>query len=177
LRQAQLQQARISSSPEARELLRAQQDFSEAQTFATRARLGVERLNGPDPARLAAANRTVERAEATLRALRVEAASRGAPSAVPARLPAIASAEQAARDAIARREQILAGPSPQEIEAARRADAQAKRAFEAAAQRLELARQAQGPVSIAEADAAVLAAQTAVYNAEARVQALQSGRE
>jgi hypothetical protein len=176
LRQAQDDRARASSSPAARELLRAQQDVSQAQSDATRVRLDLERLNGPDPTRLAAASRAVERAEATLRALRAESASRGDNSVDATPESAVASAQRALQDAIAQRDQILAGPSFQEIEVARKADGAAHQALEVAARRLALARQGARPLSIAEADAVVVTAQIAVYDAEYRFRAFASDR-
>jgi hypothetical protein len=144
--------------------------------MAMRARLELERLSGPNPARLAAADRTVERAEATLRALRAEGVARGANGTNPARPSGVADPERALQDAIAQRDQILAASPLEEVEAARQADVEAKRVLDDAGRRLELARQGSGPVSIPEADAAVVAAQIAVYDAESRVQTVQSGR-
>jgi hypothetical protein len=176
LQRARDDQARASSIPEALELFRAQREVSEAKAMVERSRLDLERLNGPNPASLTLAERTVQRAEATLRAIRSEGATRKLDGTEALRETTAADAERALQEAVAQRDRILQPPSASEVDAAHRAQAAAQLTLEAAARCLDAARQRYGPLSVDEADAAVVAAQIAVYDAEASLRALDSGR-
>jgi hypothetical protein len=177
LQAARAEQARIASSSEGAELRAAEQELSIAGAQAVRTRLDLLRLSSPDPAQLAEANRAVERAHATLQDARpARSARNGSDNAASERSATTASAALALQAAIARRDQILAGPASEQIEAARHADAVAQDALEAATDRLAAAREQWNQPAIDAASSALLSAQDALSSAEVELRAARQRR-
>jgi hypothetical protein len=171
LQRARAEHARVAASPEERELRDAERELSNAQSQAVRTRLDLQRLNGPDPAQLAEATRAVQRAEATLQAAQSARPTREPTSLVSERDVTVASAALALQQATARRDQIVAGPTPEEVEAARQADASAQDALRAATDRVVVTRERLLQVAPEATSVAMTAAQESLHDAESRLQA------
>jgi hypothetical protein len=180
LQLAESEQARISEGPNASERRAAERELAAARATVLRAEADVARLSGPDPVVLDAAERKVQRAEATLLAAMtprsmLAATSDHVSTAGMQDNPAVQSARLALQEAVSRRDLVRAGPPDWELERARATLTAARLSVEVAAQRLDATGQADAMRSAEDARVAVLAARSALDEAEARLRALQAG--
>jgi hypothetical protein len=180
LQRAQVEQARVSEGPNASERRAAERELAAARVTALRAEADVARLSGPDSVVLDAAERQVQRAEATL------VASMAPPSMLAAtgdRIattrvhddPAVQRARLALQEAISRRDLVRAGPPAGALERAQATLLAARMNVDVAAQRLEATGQADAVRTTEDARVAVLSARNTLDEAEARLRALQAG--
>jgi hypothetical protein len=174
LQHAQADQQLAANSPEAVALRAAGRELASAQNVVTSAQQELQQVSAPNPVMLEAADREVQRAQATLRILRTTRPPRDDPEAQSGHAEALAAAQVTLDDAMLRRDRLRAGPEPQQIERARQTLAAAQQQFEDARQRYGVAAQAAPLPDLDAADAGVLAARRALYDAEAALQALQS---
>ena len=96
----------------------------------TNAQQDLQRLNGPNPVILEAADREVQRAQATLRIIRTTRPPRDDPDAQSDTASALAAAQVALDEAVRRRDRLRAGPEPQQVERSQQALAAAQRQLE-----------------------------------------------
>lgn len=164
--------ASVMSGPDQVALRTAEREFANAQSNLTRAQADLERMSRPDPVAMAAAERDVQRAEATLRGARNMKTTKDTKAA---QQTAVTNAQLTLQDAIARRDQLRAGPQPWEIEVARRNFQVARSALEDARVKLETARQGPDAITINAATATAEGARISLADAEARLQALMDG--
>lgn len=172
LQRAQADDAHVAAGPDPAAVRAAERDLATAQTTLLRAQAEMERVSHPDPVALAAAQRDVKRAEATLEGAKATKPSKDSRASQQA---AVTSAQLTLQDAVAKRNQLQAGPAPWEVEVARRNLASARSAVDDAGARLEVAKQGADQLTIDAARAATGQAQLALDDAEAKLAALQSG--
>lgn len=175
LQLAQAELTRARSSPDALELRLAEQELAAAETMVVRAESEVNRLSGPNPARVAASEREVLRAEATLRATMTLRAGVGEPGPDVGNDSAVQRAWLTLQNAVARHDQVRSGPPASEVAAAQDALSDAKARLQNALQRLERARNVWPSASIGESQTAVTAARAVLVEAEAHQRALWAG--
>jgi hypothetical protein len=174
LQQAQADQQRAANSPEAAALRAADRELASAQTMVTSAQQDLQRLSQPNPVILEAVDREVQRAQATLRILKATRPPRDDPDAPADTASALAAAQAALDPAVLRRDRLRPGPDPQQVERPQHPLAAAQRQPEDARLRYDVAVRAAPVPDLDAADAAVLAARRALYDAEATLQALES---
>jgi hypothetical protein len=180
LQHAQAEQARVSEGPNATERRAAERELAAARVTALRAEADLARLSGPDTVVLDAAERQVQRAEATLLAAM---APRSMLAATGDRIAtagvhddsAVQRARLALQEAISRRDLVRAGPPAGALERAQATLVAARMNVDVAAQRLEATGQADAVRSAEDARVAVLSARNTLDEAEARLRALQAG--
>jgi hypothetical protein len=180
LQLAQVEQARVAEGPGAFERRAAERELAAARATALRAEAEVARLSGPDPVVLEAAERKVQRSEATLLAAMAPRPIAGATSDRMSAIvmqddPALQAAQLALQEALARRDLVRAGPAAGELERAQARFVAARMHVDVAAQRLEATGQAHAMRSAEDARVAVLSARNTLDEAEARLRALQAG--
>jgi hypothetical protein len=176
---AQVEQTRVSEVPNASERQAAERELAAARATVLRAEADVARLSGPDPVVLDAAERKVQRAEATLLAAMAPRSMLAATSDRPSTAgmhdnPAVQSARLALQEAVSRRDFVRAGPPAWELERAQAALMTARLSVEVAAQRLEATGQADAMRSAEDARVAVLSVRSVLDEAEARLRALRA---
>ncbi len=174
LLRANAERARAQSNPEVVALRAAESDLAQAQAQLLRAQVDLKRLEGPNPVMLEAAEREVLRAEATYRAESWARRTLDRAGTEALSDSTMTSAQKALDDAIARRDRLRAGPSDSEVDAARRTVSAGHVAYEAAAERVEIARREAALPELESANAAVVAARAAFDHAEARLQSLRA---
>ena len=180
LRRAREAQEQLLELPGVSERRVAQRELAAARAMVLHAEADVARLSGPDPVVLAAAERKVQRAEATLLATmapRSLLAAAGDRTSSPGAQedPSVHSARLALQEAIARRDLARAGPPAWELEQARARLLATRLSAEVAAQRLEATGSTGATRSAEDARVAVLSARIALDDAEARLRILQEG--
>jgi hypothetical protein len=174
LQQAQADQERAANSPEAVALRAAERELANARNMVTIAQQDLQRLSEPNPVMLEAAEREVQRAQATLRIIRTTRPPHDDPDAQANQASALGAAQVALNQAIFRRDGLRAGPEPQQVARSQQTLAAAERQLEDARLRYDATVRAAPLPDLDAADAAVLAARRAVYDAEADLQALRS---
>ncbi|MCC6177668.1 MAG: HlyD family efflux transporter periplasmic adaptor subunit [Chloroflexi bacterium] len=191
LQRAEQEFARLNNGPDQTVVRAAEREYISAQNALTRIQLDLQRASQPDPIALAAAERDVQRAQATLRLAELNArtrtssttsdggkTSRNASADRLAELQkraAVLDAQLALQAALDKLEAVRAGPPPGEVAILRRSLGVAQSQLEAARARLEEVRQGPAPTEVVQAQTAVDTARMNYETAVARAAAARSG--
>lgn len=176
LRDVRSEQEWMLAHPEVVELSRAEQTLAQADARLARASAEVQRLSRPDRVQLEAAERSIWRAEATLRAAQTlrqvhDFGQNGQDTS-----DEITQVQAVLQEARARREAALVGPPAGAVASAQQELAEAQAAQRIAADRVLQQRQHVARLPLEQINAATASAITDLANAEARLRSLQVQR-
>jgi hypothetical protein len=173
LRDIRIEQEQLLSRPEVTALSRAEQVLTQAEARSAQASAEVQRLRQPDRVQLEAAERSLWRAEATLRAAQSLRLVQDLTFSSADQAEEIRQAELAVREAREKREAALVGPPVEALAAAQVELASAEAAQHEAAERVRQLRQLVVTLPLEPVKAATASAISDLANAEARLRSVQ----